>query len=123
MPMHRENEEGCVVRHGRTWSGHLDSGDMALPLLSRSPGTSPAMTPSPAMSNDLMRRVQQHREGIADGFTKEHSVNMLVYDEEYATAIEAIQREKTSNIGHAMETRLIYPTNPNWTDLWDVIAR
>jgi putative endonuclease len=53
------------------------------------------------ITNDLIRRVQQHREGLMDGFTKEHSVKMLVYYEEYATAMDAIQREKTSNIGRA----------------------
>jgi len=53
------------------------------------------------VTNDLIRRVQQHREGIADGFTEEHAIRMLVYYEEYATAIEAIQREKISNTGRA----------------------
>jgi len=50
------------------------------------------------MTNDLVRRLYQHREGLADGFTKEHGVKMLVYYEQHATAIGAIQREK--NIKH-----------------------
>jgi len=50
------------------------------------------------MTNDLVRRLYQHREGLADGFTKEHGVKMLVYYEQHATAIGAIQREK--NIEH-----------------------
>jgi predicted GIY-YIG superfamily endonuclease len=50
------------------------------------------------MTNDLIRRLYQHREGLADGFTKEHGVKMLVYYREHATAI---QREKTSSIGRA----------------------
>ena len=33
------------------------------------------------MTNDLIRRVYEHREGLADGFTKEHHVKMLVYHE------------------------------------------
>ena len=50
------------------------------------------------MTNDLVRRLYQHREGLADGFTEEHGVKMLVYYEQHATAIGAIQREK--NIKH-----------------------
>jgi putative endonuclease len=50
------------------------------------------------MTNDLVRRVYEHREGLVDGFTKQHGVKMLVYYEQHATAIAAIQREK--NIKH-----------------------
>ena len=46
------------------------------------------------MTNDLIRRVYQHREGVVGGFTKEHRVKMLVYYEQHATALEAIQREQ-----------------------------
>jgi putative endonuclease len=49
---------------------------------------------------------------------------MLVYYEEYATAIEAIQREK--NIKHwprKWKIDLIRSMNPDWSDLWDVIIR
>ncbi len=50
------------------------------------------------MTSDLIRRVFHHREGAAEGFTKEHGVKMLVYYEQHSTAIAAIQREK--NIKH-----------------------
>ncbi len=76
------------------------------------------------VTNDLIRRVQEHREGLIKGFTKEHSVKMLVHYEEYATAIGAIQREK--NIKHwprKWKLDLIGSTNPEWSDLWDVIVR
>ena len=46
------------------------------------------------ITSNLIRRSYEHREGIADGFTKEHNVKMLVYYEQHATAISAIQREK-----------------------------
>ena len=76
------------------------------------------------MTSDVLRRVQQHREGLVGGFTKEHSVKMLVYYEEYTTAIAAIQREK--NIKHwprKWKIDLICSANPDWSDLWDVIIR
>jgi putative endonuclease len=50
------------------------------------------------MTNDLVRRIYEHREGLADGFTKEYRVKMLVYYEQHATAIAAIQREKNIKV-------------------------
>ena len=42
------------------------------------------------MTNDLVRRVYQHREGMVGGFTKQHQVKSLVYYEQHATALAAI---------------------------------
>jgi putative endonuclease len=50
------------------------------------------------MTSDLIRRIYQHREGVVKGFSREHGVKMLVYYEQHATALTAIQREK--NIKH-----------------------
>ena len=47
------------------------------------------------MTNDLVRRVYEHKEGLADGFTKRHGVKTLVYFESHDRADQAIQREKT----------------------------
>jgi predicted GIY-YIG superfamily endonuclease len=61
------------------------------------------------MTNDLVRRVQEHRDGLADGFTKEHNVKMLVYYEQHSTAIGAIQREKNyQTLVTQMENRSCY---------------
>ncbi len=76
------------------------------------------------MTNDLIRRVYQHREGVVAGFTREHRVKMLVYYEQHATAMAAIQREK--NIKHwsrAWKIKLIRSLNPDWHDLWNDIVR
>jgi putative endonuclease len=75
------------------------------------------------MTNDVVFRAYQHREGLMDGFTKRYGVKMLVYYEEHATALEAIQREK--NIKHwprAWKVDLVRKTNPEWRDLFDEIA-
>ena len=70
------------------------------------------------MTNDLMRRVHEHREGLADGFTKEHAVKMLVYFEQHATAIAAIQREKNiKRWPRKWKVDLICSMNPDWRDL------
>ena len=76
------------------------------------------------MTNDLVRRVHEHREGLADGFTKEHAVKMLVYFEQHATAIAAIQREKNiKRWPRKWKIDLIRSMNPDWRDLWEDIAR
>ncbi|HEY4078373.1 MAG TPA: GIY-YIG nuclease family protein [Rhizomicrobium sp.] len=46
------------------------------------------------MTNNLSRRVYEHREGLVDGFTKRYGVKRLVYFEAFPTARDAIQREK-----------------------------
>jgi len=51
------------------------------------------------VTNDLVRRVYQHREGALPGFTKRYGLKQLVYFERYDTPTLAIQREKISNTG------------------------
>ena len=46
------------------------------------------------VTNNLTRRVYQHRNGLVEGFTKEYKVNRLVYFEEYSDIREALPREK-----------------------------
>ena len=55
------------------------------------------------VTNNLNRRVFEHREGIASAFTKRYRVTMLVWYEEWPTVPDAIQRETSSQ---ALETRL-----------------
>jgi putative endonuclease len=76
------------------------------------------------VTNDLVRRTFEHREGLVDGFTKRYGVKVLVYFEQHDTAIAAIQREK--NIKHwprEWKIDLIRSTNPEWRDLYDDIVR
>jgi putative endonuclease len=46
------------------------------------------------MTNNLVRRIYQHREGLVEGFTKGYGVKILVYYEQHATAATAIQRKE-----------------------------
>ncbi|MCC6946235.1 MAG: GIY-YIG nuclease family protein [Bradyrhizobiaceae bacterium] len=76
------------------------------------------------MTNDLVRRVYEHREGLVDGFTKEYAVKMLVYYERYDDPQTAIQREK--NVKHwsrKWKIELIQKMNPEWRDLYEDIVR
>ena len=66
------------------------------------------------VTNNLVRRVYEHREGLADGFTKRYGIKTLVYYEPHETITAALQREK--NIKHwsrEWKTDLIVAGNPN----------
>jgi putative endonuclease len=73
-------------------------------------------------TSKLPKRAYEHREGLVDGFTKQHRVRRLVYYEWHDTIQSAIQREK--NIKHwprAWKVRLIHVMNPDWNDLYDIL--
>jgi putative endonuclease len=70
------------------------------------------------VTNDLLRRVGEHRNGVADGFTKKYRVRLLVYFEEFGDIAEAIAREKQlKHWNRAWKVMLIEQNNPNWDDL------
>ena len=76
------------------------------------------------VTNNLARRVYEHREGLAEGFTKRYGIKRLVYFEAHDTIADALQREK--NIKHwsrEWKIDLIIETNPDWRDLYDEIVR
>ena len=71
------------------------------------------------VTNDLIRRVYEHKEGLIEGFTKTYDLKLLVYYEVYDDIMLAIQREK--NIKHwirAWKIQLIEKTNVEWNDLY-----
>ena len=75
------------------------------------------------VTNDLVRRVLEHRSGLADGFTKRYRVTRLVYFERFDDPRSAIQREK--NVKHwsrAWKVSLIERANPEWHDLFEGIV-
>jgi putative endonuclease len=76
------------------------------------------------VTNDLVRRIYEHREGLVPGFTKRYGLKQLVYFERYDTPTLAIQREK--NIKHwsrAWKIELIESSNPMWRNLYSDITR
>ena len=74
------------------------------------------------VTNDLVRRMFEHKNGMVEGHTKRYGIDRLVHFEIYDTAYQAIQREK--NIKHwprVWKTRLIGEKNDTWRDLYDEI--
>lgn len=71
------------------------------------------------VTNDLIGRVTEHRDGLIPGFTKRHGVKLLVYFEEHADIDEAIRREKrVKRWRRTWKLELIESANPHWRDLW-----
>ncbi len=76
------------------------------------------------VTSDLVRRVHEHRSGRCDGFTRRYNLARLVYFEQHQEMSQAIQREK--NVKHwprLWKVELIEKENPDWLDLFDVIAQ
>ncbi|TXI43021.1 MAG: GIY-YIG nuclease family protein [Nitrosomonas sp.] len=74
------------------------------------------------VTSNLIQRIWQHREGLAEGFTKKYRVKTLVWYEQHATMESAIAREKAlKKWNRAWKLKLIEETNPQWRDLWPEI--
>ncbi len=74
------------------------------------------------VTNDLSRRVCEHKSGHAPGFTKSYKVNRLVYAEPYASILDARARERTlKRWRRAWNFELIEKENPTWRDLSDLL--
>jgi putative endonuclease len=70
------------------------------------------------VTNNLFRRVFEHRSKMTQGFTATYHVTKLVYFEETSDIISAISREKQlKNWARAKKKRLIEMMNPYWKDL------
>jgi putative endonuclease len=71
---------------------------------------------------DLARRAFEHREGLVEGFTKQHGLKRLVYYEFRDDIRTAIQREKTiKHWPRLWKLALIQEMNPEWADLYETL--
>ncbi len=70
------------------------------------------------VTSDLVKRMWQHREGVVEGFTKDHTVHSLVYFEQFEMITDAIAYEKKLKNWHRdWKINLIERDNPKWDDL------
>ena len=75
------------------------------------------------VTNDLVRRVHEHKQGIGCAFTRRYKVSLLVYYEAHESTESAIGREKQIKAGsRAKKIALIQQGNPEWHDLTEDIA-
>ena len=75
------------------------------------------------VTNDLLRRMWEHKNNQAAGFTKTYHVHHLVYYEQHVDISEAIKREKRlKNWQRQWKIELIEKDNPGWRDLYQDIC-
>lgn len=75
------------------------------------------------MTNELSRRIYEHKLGIVDSFTKEYNVNKLVYYEIQKDFGFAAKREKQLKNWHRQwKINLIESKNKDWIDLYPEIS-
>jgi putative endonuclease len=76
------------------------------------------------VTNDLVRRVYEHKTKAVRGFTARYGVDKLVWYETYDDPMNAITREKdVKNWRREWKINLIESENPDWIDLYHDIAR
>ena len=72
------------------------------------------------VTNDLWRRVGEHKQNLVDGFTKRYNAHKLVYYEIFNDIKQAIKREKQiKGWLRARKNELISSLNPEWNELFE----
>jgi putative endonuclease len=70
------------------------------------------------VTNDLIRRVWEHREGVVPGFTRRYGIKRLVYFETFTGPENAIRREKQiKSYARVKKLALVESLNQDWNDL------
>ncbi|OAF06100.1 GIY-YIG nuclease [Bradyrhizobium centrolobii] len=75
------------------------------------------------VTNDIVRRIHEHKSKAVAGFSKRYAVDRLVWFEIYDDPVTAIEREKElKKWRREWKIRLIEERNPQWIDLYAQIA-
>lgn len=75
------------------------------------------------VTNNLIRRIYEHKNKLVDGFTKKYNIDKLVYSEESSDVNDAITREKQiKDYRREKKLNLINETNSSMDDLYDSIV-
>ncbi|MDI1226585.1 MAG: GIY-YIG nuclease family protein [bacterium] len=75
------------------------------------------------VSNDIIRRIYEHRQKLVEGFSKKYGLDRLVYYECFNTTMDAIQREKQiKKWNRVWKLKRISAFNPDWKDLYTQIT-
>ena len=75
------------------------------------------------VTNNLLKRVHQHKNDVTEGFTRKYNVHRLVYYEVFNRIQDAITREKQmKKWKRQWKMELIEKSNPNWEDLFESLS-
>jgi len=70
------------------------------------------------LTNNIKKRVYEHKNKLVEGFTKKYNIDKLLYFETFSEIYSAIAREKTiKGWLRKKKIELVRTTNPGWTDL------
>lgn len=76
------------------------------------------------VTNNIIRRIFEHKNGLIEGFSKKYKINRLVYYETYNEIQTAIVREKElKGWLRKRKIELIEQQNPNWIDLYEELVK
>jgi putative endonuclease len=76
------------------------------------------------VTNNLQRRIYEHKNSLCEGFTKKYKMTQLVYYELYQYVWDAIAREKSLKLWkREWKLQLVETVNPEWEDLGNLICR
>ncbi len=76
------------------------------------------------VTNDLVRRIWEHKNKVVEGFSSRYNLNKLLYFEVYDDEVTAISREKQlKRYNRAWKDDLISKINPSWRDLYEDICK
>jgi putative endonuclease len=71
------------------------------------------------VTNDLVRRIYEHKKGLVEGFSKKYKTANLVYYELFGSVLDAISREKEiKSWRREKKMKLIKSQNPKWEDMY-----
>ncbi len=74
------------------------------------------------VTNDLARRIYEHKQGVVHGFMRKYGVKTLVYFEQYDSILQAREREaRMKKWKRDWKIELIEKMNPAWSDLYERI--
>lgn len=75
------------------------------------------------VTSDLPKRIWEHKNGVAEGFTKQYDVDRLVYFEIFDDFEQAVLQEKRlKRWRRAWKIELIEKSNPGWVDMYDQVC-
>ena len=75
------------------------------------------------VTSNLVKRIWEHKNNLAEGFTKRYGVHHLVWYEMHESMYSAIQQEKrVKEWKRTWKMKLIESANPNWQDLYDTLV-
>lgn len=75
------------------------------------------------VTNNLVKRIYEHKQKVADGFTKRYNIHKLIYFEQYNDIEIALNREKQiKDYRREKKFTLVNNLNPEWKDLYEEIS-